>query len=479
VDNNSIHFLRARFGRMSQLLLLLSVCILSSFGCEDSIEDCEYVNDWIAGFGNCDNNEFFRDNCPNACGVACPCIYQSTTFAVGTSYQPEPCMLLTCENDGRISADVTHCEDLQCEDTMRLFIEAGECCGTCQPKLNCEGDVPPGAVIETGLGPDACGISICDPEGSGNAISDAEICPEMSCGADEYRKSYDDACCDECVPKSDCQILAIGEIVVEGCMNIICDPEGSGQITTEHVPCPAEITCDEGSHWRKEEGECCSSCKVDQLCSWEDDYRQPYDSWSDPSDPCIYLQCDAEGSGTVFEFTIECNAYSYCHSDEIWMVPDGQCCAECVSQDIPSCEMDGVTYEPGSTWPSSSACLSFMCSLSGQILTNNEVCFPCDEGEIEIHYPGDCCPTCSSSSPSRSPSKLPSKIPTFSPSYNPTTSFPSVKPITSSPTFSIPTHNPSSPQFTVAPRELEVLPFTSNSNIFTLTLILFTTLLVL
>ncbi|XP_048640749.1 extracellular matrix organizing protein FRAS1 isoform X2 [Marmota marmota marmota] len=139
--------------------------------------------------------------------------------------------------------------------------------------------------------------------------------------------------------------------------------------------------------------QCCPECvsRTPGSCHHEERIHEHGTEWA--SSPCSVCSCT---HGEVRCTPQPCPRLS-CGPQELEFIPEGSCCPVCVGPGKP-CSYEGRVFEDGEDWRLSQ-CAKCVCR-NGVVQCFAAQCQPlfCNQDEIIVRDPGNCCPQCSAQS---------------------------------------------------------------------------------
>ncbi|KAM5158784.1 extracellular matrix organizing protein FRAS1 [Callospermophilus lateralis] len=139
--------------------------------------------------------------------------------------------------------------------------------------------------------------------------------------------------------------------------------------------------------------QCCPECvsRTPGSCHHEERIHEHGTEWA--SSPCSVCSCT---HGEVRCTPQPCPRLS-CGPQELEFIPEGSCCPVCVGPGKP-CSFEGRVFEDGEDWRLSQ-CAKCVCR-NGVVQCFAAQCQPlfCNQDEIIVREPGNCCPQCSAQS---------------------------------------------------------------------------------
>ncbi|KAG3276368.1 Fraser extracellular matrix complex subunit 1 [Ictidomys tridecemlineatus] len=139
--------------------------------------------------------------------------------------------------------------------------------------------------------------------------------------------------------------------------------------------------------------QCCPECvsRTPGSCHHEERIHEHGTEWA--SSPCSVCSCT---HGEVRCTPQPCPRLS-CGPQELEFIPEGSCCPVCVGPGKP-CSYEGRVFEDGEDWRLSQ-CAKCVCR-NGVVQCFAAQCLPlfCNQDEIIVRDPGNCCPQCSAQS---------------------------------------------------------------------------------
>lgn len=307
-------------------------------------------------------------SCPHPAVDSCGCAECKNCRFHGRQYQnteqftnaEDNCLTCTCQNGG-VSCLSVACVSVPCRRPVR---PAGTCCPMCTGVCEHMGrDHDSGSTFTPPTDP--CSICTCLNE----VVScQKKLCPQQC----THPLHYTDCCpvCDACLYE-DVRYTHTQTFMSpsDPCLRCVCV---SGSITCTHITCPL-LTC---HHPVTPPGQCCPQCRVCVENGVE--YREG-ERFRPHSDHCAQCVCE---DGEVRCAASQCAQLNCMHR----VTDPGSCCPRCRG-----CVYDGREHSEGSTWFSSSPCMSCMCVDGVTTCSEIQCLSPCIH---QISVPGECCPLC-------------------------------------------------------------------------------------
>ncbi|XP_015220286.2 extracellular matrix organizing protein FRAS1 [Lepisosteus oculatus] len=324
-------------------------------------------------------------------GIDGECQYHGSLFANNTVWKPDSCQDCSCLND-IVICKMTRCQNPECDFLKgeQLRVPPNKCCPECdlqtQGFCQYEGQI---------YGHDSqwsiskCTVCLCS---HGKVECSPKSCPLLHCGREETQLISSGDCCPKCV-RNGVSCSFEGQEYKDGmewqprpCSKCSCR---NGETICYIIECQALI-CKPKENFVIYPGKCCPQCVPNSCLVSGKEYKHG-EQWKKNS--CTACICD---QGEVRCHTQTCPKLS-CERGQNKVKKVGLCCEECVSSKG-NCLYDNSIHYHGEMW-NSTGCEFCMCD-QGQVLCQKAECarVDCTWGEQLVHFPGRCCPECTSMS---------------------------------------------------------------------------------